>query len=329
MSRFTLVALVFALACGDDSTLPVMDGGASDAGTDAATSDAATGADAGTDAGSMEDDAGPMDDAGPDASEPDAGPVILTPRIPEPEGACPDFMTNAARVGGLSVEFVAGAPTDVPGPLLVAWHGTGGSGRQMLSGIPESVRQNIVDQGGIIVAPSDNGRAREGASPNGVWYETSDLVLMDQLVACAVAEHNIDPARIHVTGCSAGGLMAGAMAADRSNYVASALLESGGLLGPRPLQNPAYAPAVISNHGGARDVVVVPFEATSAELNDLIVENGGFAVDCNHGIGHCRSPADLIERGWDFLEAHPYGTSRPYSEGLPDDFPAYCSIWPR
>lgn len=123
--------------------------------------------------------------------------------------------------------------------------------------------------------------------------------------------------------------MAGAMTASRSSYVASSLLESGGLLGDRLLENPNYAPAVITNHGGDRDVVVIPFAFTSGVLNDLIVENGGFAVECNHGIGHCRSPAALLERGWDFLEAHPYGTSRPYAEGLPESFPDYCAIWPR
>ncbi|MFT5354815.1 MAG: putative esterase [Polyangiales bacterium] len=317
MARFTLVALVLALACGDDSSLPIQDGGVSDVGNDATF-------DVGTDAGVVALDAGPDVPA-----EPDAGPVILTPRIPEPDGLCPDFMTNGARVGGLSVNFVAGAPTDIPGPLLIAWHGTGGSGRQIIQGIPQSIRDSIVAQGGLFLAPSDDGNTREGATTNGVWYEGSDLRMADQLIACAVRDHNIDPARIHVTGCSAGGLMAGAMTASRSSYVASSLLESGGLLGDRLLENPNYAPAVITNHGGDRDVVVIPFAFTSGVLNDLIVENGGFAVECNHGIGHCRSPAALLERGWDFLEAHPYGTSRPYAEGLPESFPDYCAIWPR
>ena len=326
MPRFTLVALVLALACGDD-TSPIDAAVGSDAiSADASAMDA--GPVPGPDAGPVETDAGPAEsDAGP--VESDAGPVILTPQIPEPDGACPDFMTNSARVGGPTVNFVAGAPTDVPGPLLVVWHGTGGSGRSMLRAIPQSIHDSIIAQGGLMIAPSDDGSEREGASPNGVWYETEDLELADHLVACAVAEHNIDPARIHVTGCSAGGLMAGAMAADRSNYVASALLESGGLLGSRALQNPNYAPAVISNHGGEGDVVIIPFEFTSSTMLDLVVENGGFGVECNHGIGHCRSPAALLERGWDFLEAHPYGTARPYTEGLPDDFPDYCAIWPR
>ena len=318
MARFTFVALILTLACGDDA-LPVIDAATQDVGLDAALPSEDAGPSG--DVGSTDPDAGP--------AEQDAGPIILTPQVPEPDGACPDFMTNSARINGLTVRFVAGEPTDVPGPLLIAWHGTGGSGGQMLRGIPQSIHDSIIAQGGLLLAPSSDGSEREGDSPNGVWYDTEDLLLADQLVACAVREHNIDPARIHVTGCSAGGLMAGVMTTDRSSYVASSLLESGGLLGPRPLQNPHYAPAVISNHGGDADVVVIPFEYTSTTILDLVIENGGFGVECNHGIGHCRSPAELLERGWDFLEAHPYGTERPYSAGLPEDFPDYCAIWPR
>ncbi len=50
--------------------------------------------------------------------------------------------------------------------------------------------------------------------------------LVDQLVACAVRDHNVDPRRIYTTGCSAGGLFAAALGAARSRYIAAVAPDS-------------------------------------------------------------------------------------------------------
>jgi poly(3-hydroxybutyrate) depolymerase len=232
---------------------------------------------------------------------------------------------------GLTTEIVAGDPTDTKGPLLFTWHGTGGTGRQALLQLPQSVQRDIVARGGIVIAPSDNGQVRAGTDVTfvlGVWYDGADLAFADQIVACAVQNHNIDPRQIYVTGCSAGGLMAGVMSLERSNYVAAAAPNSGGITSPTfAIEDRTRLPAIMTMHGGASDNVIVNFGDTSHQLAAVLGPLGSFIVECNHNSGHCGAPASLHERAWDFMLAHPFGTQpSPYTTGLPNDFPTFCAI---
>lgn len=264
-------------------------------------------------------------------SPPDDMGAGLAPTIPQPNGACPTFEDGEQDIMGLATDMLVGAPVATPGPLLFIWHGTGSSGDVSLNfQLPQSVKDDIVAQGGIIIAPNDNLQARTGFTANGVWYEESDLEYADHLVACAVQDHNIDPRRIYVTGCSAGGLMAASMAIRRSSYVAAVSPNSGGQIQNNlpPLENPDWAPPTLCMHGGATDNVVVNFGQTSARFNDFITGEGGFAVDCNHLSGHCTAPNELRLASWEFLKAHTYGMeTSPYAAGLPAEFPDYCDIW--
>ncbi len=254
------------------------------------------------------------------------------PLVPVPVGnpTCPTFTTGEQIVMGLNTNILAGTPGATKGPLLFTWHGTGSSGNVALNfQLPSSVRNDIQAQGGIVIAPNSDGNVRVGPSPNGVWYETSDLAYADLIVACAVQNHNIDPRRIYVTGCSAGGLMAAAMAVKRSTYIAAAASDSGGLTNTfgLALQDPTRVPAVMTMQGGPGDTVGVNFQTTSHTLLDFI-KPLGFGVDCNHASGHCGAPAALRQSAWEFMKAHPFGTRpSPYAGGLPASFPSYCAIW--
>lgn len=254
----------------------------------------------------------------------------LGPIIPKPDDDCPTFTTGKQPIMGFYTDILAGEPRPTKGPLLFVWHGTGGNGTLALSKLPQSIRDDISAQGGLIIAPTDNGEMRVGYSPNGVWYEISDLEYADHIVGCAVRHHNIDPRRIYVTGCSAGGLMASAMAVKRSGYVAGAFPNSGGLVKTTTVsfQDTPYVPSVLTMHGGEEDTVIVSFEQTSAIFLDLIQSEGGFAIDCNHEGGHCDAPDELNEFAWSVMKAHPYGTKpSPYANGLPANAPDYCVIW--
>jgi predicted esterase len=258
------------------------------------------------------------------------GSSLPTPVIPQPDGACPEFVSGPQEIMGLQTRILAGSPGSTKGPLLFTFHGTGGNADGALRQLPQSVQEDIVAQGGIVIAPSDNGQVREGQDVTlilGVWYDVADFRYTDHIVACAVQNHNIDPRRIYVTGCSAGGLMAGVMSLARSSYVAAAAPNSGGVVGARELEDPNHVPAVMTMHGGSADTVVVNFGNTSKDLANILLPAGGFVVECNHGLGHCRAPVELHERAWDFMKAHPFGTQpSPYEPGLPAEFPSYCAI---
>lgn len=253
------------------------------------------------------------------------------PIIPTVAGACPTFITGTINFMGLSAEVVAGAPGATKGPLLFNWHGTTSNGSQALFQTPQSVQSAIRNAGGLIIAPTSPtrnggtfGPLRGGQSPNGVWSDGDDLDWADQVAACAVQNHNIDPRRVYVTGCSAGGLMAATMAVKRSSYVAAAYPDSGGLVGypPATLEDRTRVPAVLAMHGGSDDSVAgANFGRTSGTLLTLVEGAGGLAVECNHMLGHCRAPTDLRTAAWQFVMEHPFGVGTSVApSGLPD----YC-----
>jgi dienelactone hydrolase len=255
----------------------------------------------------------------------------IEPIIPEPNDVCPEFITGPQDILGLNTSIVAGPPGASKGPLLITWHGTGGNGEGALRQLPQSVKDEFVAQGGVVIAPSNNGQTREGRDVTvglRVWYDESEVRFADLVVGCAVKNHNVDPRRIYVTGCSAGGLMAGMAAAMRSSYIAAAAPNSGGTVLPAEIQDPERVPALMSMHGGTADNVIVNFGDTSRRLQELFLPAGSpMVVECNHNLGHCRAPMELHESAWEFMKAHPFGTKpSPYEGGLPAGFPAYCEV---
>jgi dienelactone hydrolase len=187
------------------------------------------------------------------------------------------------------------------------------------------VIDEIRSMGGIIVAFGDTTGGTVTASGTAIFGE-DDLEVTDLIVACAVRDHNIDPRRIYVTGCSAGGLMTGTMASLRSSYVAAAVPNSGGATFPHDLDDPSHVPALMTIHGGASDYVGVSFSQTSATLDSHFDSEGGFVVNCDHGGGHCAN-SDLYDETWDFMKAHTFGAPSPYAARLPESYPDYCSIY--
>jgi hypothetical protein len=260
-------------------------------------------------------------------------PPGVDPMIPTPSGECPDLTSGTHMINGLSVEILAGTPGATKGPLLFTWHGTNGTSAGALRQLPDSVKNDITAQGGIVIAPQSTMQPRDGADVTfilGVWYDGADLAMADLIVGCAVQNNNIDPRRIYVTGCSAGGLMTGVMSIMRASYVAASAPNSGGLALPGYMfDDDTNVPAVFAMHGGANDNVVINFGDSTHTLGDTMKPAGSFFVECNHMIGHCQAPVELHEKAWEFMKAHPYGvTPKPYEAGgLPADYPEYCMVY--
>ncbi len=253
----------------------------------------------------------------------------IEPKLPEAKGDCPDLSTGFVNILGSNVQTWTGMrQEDKKAPLVIYWHVTGGNSAEMTTfGLNPDAVQEITDAGGVIAAPN-NSTGMGSDTGNGVWY-TGDFDVADQIVACAMKQFNIDPKRIYTVGGSAGALQAGIMVYKRSSYLAASLPNSGGYtIGGNMLEDPTHVPAVMTEHGAAGvDMVIVDFSVQSMVLDVDVAMKGGFAIDCNHGLGHVSAPTDLKAAGWQFLKDHPFGVSpEPYASGLPSTFPTYCTI---
>jgi hypothetical protein len=266
-------------------------------------------------------------DGGVDGGGRQGGPV--EPIIPEINGDCPEFSPGQGivTVNGISATVFVGDKKDGTGSLLFYFYGTAHAGD--VGFLPQSVKDKIMAEGGIVFAP--NAALNTGGDCSGTGtFGIDDFNISDQVVACAVKNYGINPKRIYATGCSAGGLQAGCMGIMRSNYIAAVAPNSGGVtIGYGDLQNPNHAPDSITMNGGAGDNVIVNFGNTSEGYDNYILKYGGFAVNCIHNLGHCGAPADLYESAWQFMKDHPFGTPKPdpYASGLPSGFPDYCKVF--
>jgi predicted esterase len=247
------------------------------------------------------------------------------PRIPQKPAMCPEIKTGTITVLGQEVQLWVGAKKETKGPIVFYWHGTGSSSAEASGGLG-SGNSEIMQMGGVIASFSTTTKMGMNTG-NNVWY-TGDFEMADQILACAIEQQNIDPRKVYTAGCSAGGLQASAMLYGRSSYLAAAMPNSGGTTFRYTLEDPSHVPALITTHGMmGKDVVGIDFSQTSATQDKDVAAKGGFVVNCDHGGGHCGSPAAVKTAQWQFLKDHPFGvTPEPYASGLPMGFPSVCQI---
>jgi predicted esterase len=300
--------------------------------------DAGAKPDTGTGTGTAGKDSGPPSSGGGGGSGDGGGPVTMNPpvgggggeepTIPAMMGECPEFKNGTVTVAGhRGVVLQAGEPNK-KGALLFYWHGTGQSASEVNRQVPAAARDEILKGGGIIASFNGSQSAKGAGDCSGTGaHNISDFLAADQIVACAVAKHGIDPRRIYTTGCSAGGLQSGCMAQARSSYIAAAAPNSGGIVFPQKWQS-KNAPAIFTMHGGASDMVIVTFSKTSADLDKSAKAQGSFVVNCNHNGIHCGAPGPLQSAAWKFMNEHPFGTKpSPWAGGIPAGVPDYCKIY--
>lgn len=216
------------------------------------------------------------------------------------------------------------------GPLVFYWHGAKSNPIEAPLGLGKAIRE-ITELGGIVVAPysdSDSGRFP--------WFLTGgpdrdkrmdDLILADEILACAIEEVGVDLKHIHSLGMSAGALHTAQMSYRRSDYLASVAMYSGGFIQDGvTMQDPKNSISSMIFHGGKEDVVVVEFQKTSERYLETLRKDGNFGFICNHERGH-RIPRDATDQVWQFFQDHPYNVSpKPYEKGLPNGFPGYCKL---
>jgi poly(3-hydroxybutyrate) depolymerase len=249
------------------------------------------------------------------------------PIIPEVTEECPTFRDGTISFMGLSgITVVAGAKASGPtAPMVFYWHGTGSFAGEY-AGSAAAVVQGVRSEGGVLI--SFQGTTGGDLLSGTAIFGAGDFALTDQLLACAVKNHNVAPTRVFSTGCSAGGLFAGAMAAMRSNYMAAVAPNSGGWTTPAVRWQNDWTPALMTMHGAPGvDVVIIDFSQSSATADKAFKARGGFVINCNHGGIHCGA-GGLSGEVWDFFKAHPYGTKpSPWASALPAGFSSQCKIY--
>ncbi len=250
-------------------------------------------------------------------------------RLPAVSGACPEFMSGDVMVmpaGEAARKVYLWSAQGTGGPLVIYWHSTGAQPSEAsvaLSGVIEE----IIGMGGVVAAPYPG--TNEGMYP---WVNTTPAALKvaDAIVACAIMKKNINPARIHSIGYSAGGLMASSLATQRSSYMASIAAYSGGQTGTtRPtFEDPTNKISVLLFHGGAMDTAGgTNFPMAASSYATAIKANGGAAVICNHNLGRSMPPEGPM-LAWRFFQDHPYGRTSPYAAMLPGGYPMGCMLQP-
>lgn len=259
--------------------------------------------------------------------------TAVEPRIPAAPASCPNLATGFVTVRGQQVQLWVGPRReDVNGSVFFYWHGTGSNSAEAERGWGNVV-QEITRNGGMVASFTTSTETGQNTA-NGVWF-TGDFAMADDLFACAVQQLNIDTHRVYTSGCSSGGLQAGAMVSGRSSYLAGAMPDSGGIISwfAPPYEAGQATPSVITSHGppdkdpspGAMADGIFTYDDVSRDLTSAVVARGGYAANCAHSEGHCSSPAAARASMWEYLKAHPFGVNPdPYAAGVPGSFPAYC-----
>ncbi len=331
--RLAAPGLLFVIACGASGS-PDGEEGSSGQGTtsDVGSSSVTTGV-----TSAMTTSGPGTEDTGAEAStsgEPGPPMMPMMPTmLPTPTGTCPKLADGEVMFAPAGMEpravrlWLSDAAATMDGPLVFYWHGTGSSPEEALYGLGASYVAQVVAQGGIIVAP-----AHDPAAGDFPWWlvlgsREDDLLLADEVLACAIEQLGVDVTHIHTAGMSAGGLQTSQMSIRRSGYIASAAPYSGGLITAPPDQEPSNPLSAMIFHGGPSDVVLLMFQQTSEMYQAVIEDRGGFAFICDHGMGHSIPQGPAQAGVWQFFRDHPYGTKpSPYKDGLPKGFPAYCAL---
>jgi len=275
--------------------------------------------------------------------------VKLEPKPSVPKayaGTCPDFVAGKLEIesAGYKRRAYVSLPDEPNGaPVVFLWHGLGDTAANMKDAFGADA---LAKKTGAVVITPDSCCNAPGAPSNGKanccvlmtgWGFTDDspkgdAQLFDDLLSCADSTLKVDRTRVYTTGFSAGALWSTWLLMHRADYLAAAVLFSGGVNDFVPYLKPTYKLPVLSAWGGDSDIFMnglIDFQASSADLRKNLRKDGHFVVGCNHGGGHT-VPGGGPKFAFDFLLQHVWkdGASPLQAGGLPATFPKYCSVDP-
>ncbi|MEZ4464479.1 MAG: hypothetical protein R3F43_08215 [bacterium] len=296
----------------------------------------------------------------PDATPPAGEARSPLPPLPDySHGACPALLGGPTADTSVIEGFATGdqvrtfrlmVPSTYDGsrplPVIFAWHWLNASSASF---VREAELESAIEELDFIAVLPDALRNANGDKAYflswpfaEVWGVDGELRFFDDLLACVGDQLNIDRDRVYGIGVSAGGLWLTSLAmTDRAEHFASIEVLSGGLgdmLGVWRMEyaaQPNKYPALVV-WGGPTDWLALSFHDASMRLRDALVDDGHFVVECTHDAGHGVPPVEPSEEHtkfrflWRFMFDHPRslpaGESPYLAAGLPDFFPAWCSI---
>ncbi|MEQ8277813.1 MAG: hypothetical protein RMA76_21285 [Deltaproteobacteria bacterium] len=371
MRKFSFVVLWTLVACTPDP-LTMVDAPPRDAGSEVVEPERDAGSSA-RDAGESEmnpPDAGFVDagmtepprDAGPRDGGPDVPPM---PGDPPPfptysGGACPTLTGGPTSASAVNSGFPTGTDErsfrlivpmnydpSTPTPVVFAWHWLNASSNSF---VREGELETATEQMGFIAVLPDKKLKPDGDKAYlfdwpfvEVSNAPSELLFVDDLLACVSEQFNVDRHGVYGIGVSAGALWLTYMSSQpQIDHFAAVESLSGGMgevagvwgigFTPRPHKFPALV-----LWGGSRDWLGLNFHEASLRYRDALVDDGHFVVACTHDSGHSMPPIEPPNPGqtrfvslWRFMLDHPYGMApgdSPYlTSGLPPEFPTWCEI---
>jgi phospholipase/carboxylesterase len=172
-------------------------------------------------------------------------------------------------------------------PVLVALHGAGGTGRQMVDLLAGPARE----RGLLVLAPDSRGRTwdamRGGYGP--------DVAFLDDALAHITAVQPVNSTAVSICGFS-----------DGASYALSLGIANGDVFGHVIAWSPGFAapatstgrPRIFVSHGV--DDRVLPIDRCSRRLVPVL-RNDGYDVTYEEFDGGHRVPADVLDRSLDWL----------------------------
>lgn len=258
--------------------------------------------------------------------------------VPRAQTPCPTITGHGIyRFGdpvgrNLNIEIYvapdAKAKPGAGGPLILYWHAVGDDSTEVTSGFGQAAIDAVVGLGGVVAAFNTKLCVNCGLADDAVWYDQDDPVT-DHVVACAIEHAKIDVRHIHSIGFSAGALRSLHLALARSNYIASVVSYSGGMLDDTVAIDPDNkVPALLSYGRQGLDTIVLDFTDLSLSWYETNRVRGYYSMMCQHDGPHI-IPEDLVPHVLQFFLDHPYRVApEPYAAAIPKGYPAYCSNTP-
>ncbi len=173
------------------------------------------------------------------------------------DSGLPGSIVHEGRERSFRLHLPAGYDGEEPGPLLLALHGGGGSGKQM-DKLTGGLNQ-LADRQGFVVAYPDgldehwnDGRAVNRSATD----DADDVGFLSALVDHLVSQYAIDPGRVYAVGISNGGMMALRLACERPDKFSAVALVASAMSEALAARCAPERPISVLVIGGTKDPLV-------------------------------------------------------------------------